>query len=262
MMRGLWSAASGMAAQETNIDVIANNLANVNTAGFKAGRVDFQDMFYQNVRLPGASAGEGLQLPTGLQVGLGAQAASVQKIFSPGDLRTTDNPLDLAIEGDGFFQVMKPDGAVAYSRDGTFKLDSQGRLVTSDGYTLEPELVIPAEATAISISTDGTVSVTTAGQTAPQTVGQIQLARFLNPAGLSSIGHNLLDATAASGEATTGSAGAGGFGRISQGVLENSNVRIIDEMVNMITAQRAYEVNSKCIQAADEMLQMANALHR
>jgi flagellar basal-body rod protein FlgG len=251
-----------MAAQETNIDVIANNLANVNTAGFKAARVDFQDLFYQTVRLPGASGGEGVQIPAGIQVGLGTHAAAVQKLFSPGDLRQTSNPLDLAIEGDGFFQVTRPDGRLAYTRDGSFKLDGQGRLVTADGYPLEPEMVIPAEAESVSISPDGTVSVTMPGQTDPQQLGQIQLARFLNPSGLSSLGHNLFENTPASGEAALGPASSSGFGQIAQSMLETSNVRIIDEMVNMIVAQRAYEINSKCIQVADEMLAMANALHR
>lgn len=262
MTRGLWTAASGMAAQQTNIDVIANNLANVNTTGFKSSRVDFQDLFYQSIQLPGAPSTETTQQPSGIQVGLGTRPAAVQKLFSPGDLRQTGNPLDVAIEGDGFLQLTDPDGRVVYTRDGALKLDGQGRLVNTDGYTLEPELVIPADAQSISIGVDGTVSVTVPGQSTPQQVGQIQLAKFPNPGGLNSIGHNLFLPTASSGEATTGTPGSQGFGRLAQGTLEMSNVRIIDEMVNMIIAQRAYEVNSKCIQIADEMLAMANNIHR
>jgi len=261
MMRGLWTAASGMSAQETNIDVIANNLANVNTTGFKTSRVDFQDLYYQTVTAAGTGS-EGNQIPTGIQIGLGVRTASVQKLFTPGDFRQTGNPLDIAIEGDGFFQVTGSDGQAAYTRDGAFKLDGQGRLVNSDGYALEPELVIPAEAQGISIGPDGTVSVTMPGQSETQQVGQIQLVRFLNPSGLSSLGHNLFMTTAASGEATTGTPGSQGYGRLAQGTVEMSNVQIVEEMVNMIVAQRAYEINSKAIQATDEMLSMANNLRR
>jgi len=262
MMRGLWAAASGMAAQETNIDVIANNLANVNTTGFKSSRVDFQDLYYQTLRLAGATTSEGSQVPAGIQVGLGSRPSAVQKVFSPGDLRQTGNPLDIAIEGDGFFQITSSDGKVVFTRDGTFSKDGQGRLVNADGYALEPAITIPAEAQSISISADGTVSVMLPGQTATQQVGQIQIARFMNPGGLSNEGHNLFSSTAASGDPTTGTPGTSGYGRLAQGTIEMSNVKIVDEMVNMIVAQRAYEVNSKAIQAADEMLQMANNLRR
>ena len=262
MTRGLWTAASGMAAQQTNIDVIANNLANVNTTGFKASRVDFQDLYYQSIRLPGAPLAEGAQSPSGIQIGLGTRPASVTKLFSPGDMRQTGNQLDVAIEGDGFFQITDADGRTVYSRDGGFKMDGQGRLVTTDGYLLDPEITIPAEAQSISITQDGTVSVTLPTQTAPQQLGQIQLAKFLNQAGLNSIGHNLFLPTPASGDPTTGAPGTAGFGRLAQGTIELSNVRIIDEMVNMIVAQRAYEINSKAIQTSDEMLQMANNLRR
>jgi flagellar basal-body rod protein FlgG len=261
-MRGLWSAASGMSAQETNIDVIANNLANVNTAGFKASRVDFQDLYYQTVREAGGSTSGDTQVPTGIQVGLGSRPAAIQKLFSPGELRQTSNPLDIAIEGDGFFQVAGPDGKTCYTRDGAFKLDSQGRLVNTDGYTLDPAVTIPADAQSVAIGPDGTVSVTMPGQTASQQVGQIQIVRFLNPSGLTSIGHNLFTNTAASGDATVGTPGTTGFGQLAQGTIEMSNVKIVDEMVNMIVAQRAYEVNSKCIQAADDMLAMANSIRR
>ena len=262
MMRGLWSAASGMSAQQTNIDVIANNLANVNTTGFKAARADFQDLLYQTMQAAGTTAAEGAQVPTGIQVGLGTRCAAVQKMFSPGDLKQTGNPLDLAIEGDGFFSVLTPDGGTAYTRDGSLKLDGTGRLVTSEGCAVQPEISIPPEAESITIGRDGTVSVTMPGQSEPQDLGQIALAKFLNPAGLSSIGHNLFLATAASGEAVAGTGGSKGFGSISQRTLEMSNVRIIDEMVSLIVAQRAYEVSSKAIQASDEMLQMANNLRR
>ncbi|HUU54580.1 MAG TPA: flagellar basal-body rod protein FlgG [Armatimonadota bacterium] len=262
MMRSLWSAATGMAAQQTNIDVIANNLANVNTVGFKASRVDFQDLVYQTYSEPGAAATEGTQVPTGVQVGLGTRFAAVQRIYSPGEMRQSGNSLDLAIEGDGFFQILLPDGRTAYTRDGAFKLDGQGRLVNSNGQPLDPEIAIPPEATHVDIGSDGTVSVTVAGENEGQQLGQITLAKFLNPAGLTSIGRNLLLPTAASGEVVTGAPGSEGIGTLAQGFIELSNVSIIEEMVNMIVAQRAYEVNSKCIQVADEMLSMANTLHR
>jgi len=262
MMRSLWSAATGMTAQQTNIDVIANNLANVNTVGFKGSRVDFQDLVYQTYAEPGAAATEGTQIPTGVQVGLGTRYAAIQRIYSPGELCQSGNMLDAAIEGDGFFQIRMPDGRTAYTRDGAFKLDGQGRLVNSDGHPLDPEITIPADAAHVTIGSDGTVSASVAGQDEVQQIGQITLAKFLNPAGLSSIGRNLLLPTAASGEAVTGAPGSEGIGTLAQGFLELSNVSIIEEMVNMIVAQRAYEVNSKCIQVADEMLALANGLHR
>jgi len=262
MMRSLWSAATGMTAQQTNIDVIANNLANVNTVGFKTSRVDFQDLMYQTIAQPGAAATEGTQVPTGIQVGLGARYAAVQRLFSPGELRQTGNSLDLAIEGDGFLQIMLPDGRTAYTRDGALKLDGQGRLVNSDGHPLQPDIAIPPDATHISIGSDGTVSVSVAGETEVQQLGQITLAKFLNPAGLTSLGRNLYLPTPASGDPLVATAGTEGLGTLGQGFLELSNVSIIEEMVSMIIAQRAYEVNSKSIQVADEMLSMANSLHR
>lgn len=262
MMRGLWSAATGMTAQQTSIDVIANNLANVNTVGFKASRVDFQDLVYQTLREPGAASTESSQVPTGVQVGLGAKYAAVQRVFSPGELRQTGNSLDLAIEGDGFFQIQLPDGRTAYTRDGAFKLDGQGRLVNSDGLPLQPEITIPPDAVNVSIGSDGTVSVTVAGESEPQQIGQITLAKFLNPAGTANLGRNLMLPTPASGDPVTTTPGTEGLGTIGQGLLELSNVNIIEEMVSMIVAQRAYEVNSKAIQVADEMLAMANNLHR
>ena len=262
MMRGLWAAATGMTAQQMNIDVIANNLANVSTAGFKASRVDFQDLVYQTVQEAGAPATESTQVPTGIQVGLGARYAAVQRIFTPGAMRQSGNSLDLAIEGDGFFEILLPDGRTGYTRDGTFKLDGQGRIVNSDGHPLQPEMTIPADAVHLSVGSDGTTSVTVAGQTEAQQLGQITLAKFLNPAGLTSIGHNMFLPTGASGDALTATPGTEGIGTIGQGLIELSNVNIIEEMVSMIVAQRAYEVNSKSIQVADEMLGMANSLHR
>jgi flagellar basal-body rod protein FlgG len=251
-----------MTAQQVTIDTIANNLANVNTVGFKASRVDFQDLVYQTIREPGGAATESTQFPTGVQIGLGARYAAIQRLFSPGDLRQTGNSFDLAIEGDGFFQILLPDGRTAYTRDGAFKLDGQGRVVNSDGHPLQPEIAIPADAMQLTVGSDGTVSVSVAGQTDPQQLGQITLAKFLNPAGLSSLGRNLLIPTAASGEAVIATPGTEGIGGLAQGILEMSNVNIIEEMVSMIVAQRAYEVNSKSIQVADEMLAMANSLHR
>lgn len=262
MLRSLWTAASGMIAQQFNIDTIANNLANVNTVGFKRSRVDFQDLLYQTVRYAGSPVTAGAQIPTGIQVGHGVRPVSTERIFSTGTFKQTDNPLDLLIEGDGFFQVLLPDGTTAYTRDGAFKIDGQGRLVTSDGFTLQPEITIPPDAVSITVGTDGTVTVVVSGSSQPQTLGQIQLARFINPAGLRSLGRNLFAATAASGEAMVGTPGLDGLGNIAQGYLEMSNVQVVEELVNMILAQRAYESNSRAIQAADEMLQTANNLRR
>lgn len=262
MIRSLYTAATGMQAQQLNMDVTANNLANVNTTGFKKSRVDFQDLLYQTLRSAGANQAQGVQVPTGIQVGLGTRPAAVQKIFGQGDFQKTDGKLDMVIEGDGFFQVMMPSGDLAYTRDGSFKVDGQGKIVTSDGYALQPEISLPAEATDISIGEDGTVSVNMPGQNEPQELGQIQLVKFLNPAGLMSQGRNLFTTTAASGEPVTGTAGQDGLGTIAQGFIEMSNVKVVEEMVNMIVAQRAYEVNSKSIQSADEMLTIANNLRR
>ncbi len=262
MIRSLFTAATGMAAQQLNIDVISNNLANVNTAGFKKSRVDFQDLLYQTLRPAGTTQAQGVQVPTGVQVGLGTRAAAIGRIFTQGDFQQTENPLDLVIEGDGFFQVLMPSGSIAYTRDGTFKLDAQGRLVTSDGYPLDPEISIPAESTSVSVGADGTVSVLLPGQSAPQELGKIGIAKFPNPAGLSSLGRNLLQNTAASGDAVIGSPGENGLGTLGHGFIEMSNVKVVEEMVNMIVAQRAYEVTSKAIQTSDEMLNIANNLRR
>ena len=262
MIRSLYTAATGMAAQQVNMDVTANNLANVNTTGFKKSRADFQDLLYQTIRTPGATQAQGVQVPTGVQIGLGTRLAATQKIFTPGDVQATGNKLDVMVEGDGFFEVRLPSGESAYTRDGSFKRDSQGRVVTSDGYPVQPDITIPAEAKEITIGEDGTVSVTIAGQSAPQDCGQIQLVKFLNPAGLQSQGRNLYAKSDASGEAIAGTPGQDGLGTLAQGFVEMSNVKVVDEMVSMIVAQRAYEVNSKSIQTADEMLNIANNLRR
>ncbi len=262
MMRALWSAATGMLAKQLDMDVIANNLANVNSAGFKKSRVDFQDLMYQTIRTAGSTVAQGSKVPTGIQVGLGTRAAAIQKVFSQGDFIQTENPFDLVIEGDGFFQVLLPDGSTAYTRTGAFKVDSDGRVVTSDGFVMEPELAVPANAVDISIGTDGTVTIQVAGENTPTELGQIQLARFLNPGGLMSIGRNLYKPTAASGDPAVGTPGLEGIGTIAQKFLEMSNVKVVEEMVNMIIAQRAYEVNSKAIQTSDEMLAAANNLRR
>lgn len=262
MIRSLYTAATGMQAQTMNIDVIANNLSNVNTAGFKRSRAEFQDLLYETLREPGIpSSGEG-EVPTGIQIGHGTRTAAVQKLFVQGEFQHTENQLDMAIEGDGFFQVVRPNGEIAYTRAGNFKVDSEGRIVTPDGFLMEPEITIPNDATAVAIGLDGTVSVRQAGQTGMTDVGNIELARFVNPAGLENIGRNLYSPTDASGDAVTGTPGEDGYGTIAQGYLELSNVSVVDEMVNMITAQRAYEINGKAIQAADDMLQTANNLKR
>lgn len=264
MVRGLWSAASGMYAQQLNIDTISNNLANVNTTGFKKSRAEFQDLFYQVLQTPGTpvTAGGEIQIPTGIQVGLGSKPSSVAKIFSQDSLTQTENPLDLAITGDGFFQITLPDGSTAYTRDGSFKMDSQGRMVTSDGYLLSPEITIPDDALSISISSEGVVSVLQPGSTTPTELGQIELAKFINPAGLLSQGKNLYIESAASGTPITANPASQGFGSVVQGFLESSNVKVVDEMVRMIIAQRAYELNSKAVQTADDMLSVANNLRR
>lgn len=262
MIRSLWTAASGMVGQQFRIDTISNNLANVNTSGFKKSRVDFQDLLYQTTRFAGTPTTAGAQVPTGLQIGHGVRPVASQKIFGQGTFQQTDNPLDLVIEGDGFFQILLPDGQIRYTRDGAFKTDGDGRIVTSDGFPLEPDLFVPADAMDISVGSDGTVSVMTPNDPEPQNIGQIELVRFVNPAGLKSDGRNLFTATAASGEPTVGTPGLDGFGNLAQGFLEMSNVQVVEEMVSMIAAQRAYETNSKAIQASDDMLQNANNLRR
>lgn len=262
MIGALWTAATGMDAQQVNIDVISNNLSNVNTTGYKKSRINFQDLMYQRLNRPGTPNAQGAQIPVGVEIGHGSKVSATQKIFSKGSVQNTGNSLDILIEGDGFLQVLRPDGTMAYTRDGSMKQDSTGRVVTSDGYPLQPEIFIPQDATEISITSDGTVAVQIAGTNEPQQLGQIQLARFSNPAGLNSVGRNLFEGTVASGEAMVNNPGAAGYGTIVQGFLEMSNVQVVEEMVNMIAAQRAYEVNSKAIQASDEMLKTASQLRR
>jgi flagellar basal-body rod protein FlgG len=261
-MRALWTAATGMQAQQLTLDVISNNLANVQTAGFKRSRVDFQDLVYEMLQAPGASSAQGQEIPAGFQVGHGSRAVATQRLFIKGDLQQTGNSLDLAIEGDGFFQIQQPSGDIAYTRAGAFKKDSQGRLVTSDGFTLDPEITLPQNATSVTVGVDGTVSVTIAGQQQPQQVGTIQLARFTNPAGLQSLGRNLFLPSQSSGDATQGTPGQDGLGTLIQGFVESSNVNVVEEMVGLIVTQRAYEINSRAIRTADEMMQTANNLVR
>jgi flagellar basal-body rod protein FlgG len=259
MIRALYTAASGMNAQQMNIDNIANNLANSDTNGFKMRRTQFQDLLYQTHIQPGASAGSQTIVPSGLQIGLGTRPASNEIIFSQGNFQQTDNPLDLVIQGNGFFQIRLPDGSVAYSRDGGFQLDANGNVVTSNGNPLEPQITIPPAAQSVTIAADGTVSYTQPGQTAAQVAGQIQLALFPNPAGLNSLGQNLFQQTDASGTPTVANPGGQeGLGTLMQGYVEGSNVSVVEEFINMIVSQRAYEANSKVVKAADEMYQQIN----
>ncbi len=261
MIRALWTAASGMMAQQLNMDTVSNNLSNVNTTGFKRSRVDFQDLLYTTLRPAGTTVAQGITVPTGIQVGHGVRAVSTQKMFSQGDYMETENPLDVVIEGNGFFQVLLPDGNIAYTRDGAFKRDGEGRMVTSDGFPLTDDITITGEAVAVSIGTDGTVSVTLPDGTISEQ-GNVTLGRVVNSAGLNALGRNLFQPTDASGEVVVGTPGEDGFGTLGQGFLEMSNVKVVEEMVNMIVAQRAYEVNSKAITSADQMLGIANNLKR
>jgi flagellar basal-body rod protein FlgG len=260
MIRALYTAATGMQAQQLNIDVIANNLANVNTTGFKKSRADFQDLLYQTLRAPGAPSTNNTQSPTGIQVGLGARPAAVQRIQLQGDYTQTGNALDVAIEGIGFFQVTLPDGTAAFTRAGAFKLDNQSRIVTSDGIPLEPTISVPEGAQDVTVGQDGVVSAILPGQGSPTQVGQIQTARFTNPGGLRALGKNLLQETETSGPPQLGTPGQENRGTLIQGFLENSNVSVVEELVGLITGQRAYEVTSKAIQTADEMLRVTNAI--
>jgi flagellar basal-body rod protein FlgG len=263
MIRALYSAASGMTAQQLNVDNIAHNLANANTVGFKTRRTQFQDLLYQSLVQPGASAGAQTVVPSGLQLGLGTRPASNEVIQTQGNFSLTENPLDLVIQGRGFFQVRRPSGELAYTRAGNFHLDRDGNLVTSDGDPLEPQITIPPEAQSITIAADGTVSYTQPGQTTAQLAGQIQLANFPNPAGLNSLGRNLFTPTDASGEPTVGNPGGQeGLGTLLQGYTEQSNVSVVEEFINLIVAQRAYEANSKVVKASDEMYQQINNLTR
>lgn len=260
MFRSLYTAASGMNAQQMNLDNVANNLANANTAGFRKRRVQFQDMIYQNVVAPGSAATQ-QTVSAGLQVGLGTRAAATEILQSQGDFQQTGNSLDVAIQGIGYFQVLTPNGQIAYTRSGSFHLDAQGNVVTSDGDALQPGLTIPADATSISIGSDGTVTVTQPGQTQAQQIGQIQLATFPNPGGLNSVGSNLLLPTSSSGDPITGNPGGSeGLGTLVQGSLEQSNVNTVEEFIQMILAQRSYEANSQVAKAADQMFQEVNQL--
>ena len=260
MLRALYSAARGMESQQLNLDVISNNLANVNTTGFKKSKIEFQDLLYQNIRSPGAEQGNGDQLPTGLQIGHGARAVATTRVFTEGELSQTGEKLDIAIQGDGFFQVTMPDGTLAYTRDGSLKTSSTGQITTSDGLPVQNGFQpIPVGTTAVNIAANG--EVTTTGSGGSQNF-QVTLVRFANPAGLQSIGRNLYLETTASGTAESGTPDSNGYGSLQQGYVEMSNVKVVEEMVNMIVAQRAYEVNSKAVQASDEMMQQANNLRR
>jgi len=262
MLRALYTAASGMESQQLNIDTIAHNLANINTSGFKQRRAQFQDLLYQNIRQAGAANTSTTDIPVGLQVGLGTKPVATEIIFSQGDFSATNNPLNLVIQGQGFFQVRLPDGQVAYTRNGSLQLNRDGNLVTTEGDLLDPQITLPQDRLGVTIGADGTVSVTQAGQTEPQQVGRIEIALFQNPAGLQSIGKNLFMTTLASGDAITGTPGENGLGTILSGYLEQSNVSVVEEMVNMIVSQRAYEANSKVIRTSEEMFTQANNIVR
>jgi len=261
MFRALYTAATGMMAQQLNLDNVANNLSNSSTAGFRSRRLQFQDLIYQNLVTPGAAATQSTTVPAGLQIGLGTRTAASEVIQTQGDFDNTGNPLDMAIQGAGFFQVKMPDGEIAYTRAGMFHLDNQGNMVTADGNPLDPQVTIPPDALTITVGTDGTVSVTQPGQTQAQQVGAIQLATFQNPGGLNSVGQNMFLQTTASGDPIVGTpGGADGLGTLQQGVLEQSNVNVVQEFIQMIVAQRSYEANSRVITAADQMLQELNNL--
>jgi flagellar basal-body rod protein FlgG len=260
MIRSLWISKTGMEAQQMQLDTIANNLANVSSNGYKRERVVFEDLIYQNLRQAGANSSEQTQLPTGLQLGLGTHAVATARNFSQGNLQQTTNNLDVAIKGGGFFQVQMPDGTTAYTRDGSFQVDAQGQLVTNTGYVVQPGITIPAQAQSITIAPDGTVSVTLPGQATAQSIGQLQLANFVNPAGLEPKGGNLFAETAASGTPNSAAPGSSGLGSLQQGFVETSNVNVVEELVSMIQTQRAYEMNSKAIQTSDQMLQRLGQL--
>ena len=255
MLRSLYISKTGMEAQQTQLDTISQNLANVSTNGYKRSHAIFEDLMYQNLRQSGANTTEQTQLPTGLQIGMGVRPVATSRIYSQGNLQQTTNNLDIAIKGNGFFQIQQPDGTTAYTRDGSFQLSPAGQLVNNNGYTLLPGITIPPNAQSVTVGTDGTVSVTLPGNPAPQTVGQLQLANFINPAGLDPKGQNLFSETAASGTPTNGSPASDGLGSLQQGYVETSNVNVVEELVAMIQTQRAYEMNSKAIQTSDQMLQ-------
>ncbi|MGB0678661.1 MAG: flagellar basal-body rod protein FlgG [Polyangiales bacterium] len=254
MLKALNTAATGMVAQQNRIHVISNNMANVNTTGFRRARAEFQDLLYQTLKTPGGQTAEGATLPSGLQYGQGTRTVATVHIHQQGSMKQTENPLDIAIEGDGFLQIRRPNGDIAYSRAGNFKADPDGRLITADGFVLEPDITVPPDASGITVAPDGMVSVVTPGQQAAQQVGQIELARFINPAGLRAVGHSLFMPTSASGEPMVAIPGQDGTGTLAQGFLEGSNVEVVNEMIDLITSQRAYDINQKVIEASDEML--------
>lgn len=258
MNQGLWVAKTGLDAQQTRMAVVSNNLANVNTTGFKQGRAVFEDLLYQNVRQSGGQSSQDTMLPSGMNLGTGVRVVATEKLFTQGSVLQTDNAMDVAINGRGFFQILKPDGELAYTRDGTFQLDDQGQMVTSSGYTLQPGITIPDGAQSITIGNDGVVSVKQVGQAAPAQVGTLEISDFINPVGLQPIGENLYIETAASGTAQSGTPGLNGLGALNQGALEGSNVNVVSELVNMIETQRAYEMNSKAISTNDQMMQYIN----
>lgn len=255
MIRSLWVAKTGLDAQQTQLDVISNNIANVSTNGFKRARAVFEDLLYQTIRQPGAQSSQQTTIPSGLQLGTGVRPIATEKIFAQGNLNQTSNPLDIAINGQGFFQIQMPDGTLAYTRDGSFQKDANGQLVTSSGYPLSPAVTIPSNATSVTVGRDGVMSVIQAGATSPTQIGTIQIASFVNPGGLQSSGENLFVETASSGTPTPNTPGTNGVGLLSQGYVETSNVNVAEELVNMIQAQRAYEMNSKVITTSDQMLQ-------
>lgn len=260
MIRSLWTAKTGLDAQQTQMDVITNNLANVSTTGFKRSRAVFEDLLYQTIRQPGAQSSQQTQLPSGLQLGVGVRPVATERIFTQGNLQQTGNNKDVAINGQGFFQVLMPDGTTGYTRDGSFQVDSQGQMVTSSGFVIQPAITIPSNAQSITVARDGTVSVTQPGSTAPVQVGSIQLATFINPAGLSALGENLFVETASSGNPGTNAPGTNGAGLLVQSFVETSNVNVAEELVSMIQTQRAYEINSKAITTSDQMLQRLSQL--
>jgi flagellar basal-body rod protein FlgG len=259
-MRSLWISKTGMEAQQTQLDAISNNLANVSTNGYKRSHAVFEDLMYQNMRQAGAASSDQTELPTGLQVGLGTRAVATARNFGQGNLQQSSNPLDVAIQGNGFFQIQLPDGTTGYTRDGSFQVSATGQLVTNNGYTVQPGITIPATAQSVTIGRDGTVTVVLPGQALPQSVGQIQLANFVNPAGLEPKGQNMYGETAASGTPNTGVPGVNGLGAVQQGFVETSNVNVVEELVQMIQTQRSYELNSKAIQTSDQMLQRLGQL--
>lgn len=260
MIRSLWIAKTGLEAQQTNMDVISNNLANVSTNGFKRQRAVFEDLLYQTLRQPGAQSSEQTTIPSGLQLGTGVRPVATERIHSQGNLTQTDNTKDVAIDGQGFFQVQLPDGTTAYTRDGAFQFDSNGQLVTSSGYPVQPAITIPQDAQELTVSSDGLVSVTVAGQTAPQQLGQLTLSTFINDSGLESIGENLYRETQSSGAPNESTPGLNGAGTLKQKYVETSNVNVAEELVNMIQTQRAYEINSKAVSTSDQMLQRLTQL--